>query len=445
MDRKVVAVEFSPKSGKDLAKVEFAQSPEPTTAQEKPAESPERPAAGFGKGTAKYWEQKVYRPVWRDESGQRREVSHYFVRIMVSARREAIALNTADRLEAGRKASKLYERIRVVGWESALREFDPERHTPKSAVTIGDVIAAINRADLHERTRTNYVNALRWFAARHIGFEATKKTFGPEGSAAYRHQVEAVRLADLTDEAVQEIVGRHIGAAGEDANAGRSARIGAASFLRNAKAGLRATEGQGLSLPEPRPFAGVKKPEGTTAPPYTSTFDAGKLLRQAKKELAEDPPAYAAVLLALGAGLRRSEIKNLRWRRVDKSRKRILVLPTGGWAPKTEESEQAVRVSRGLISELEPFRAGPDDPVTTPAALDRAVYWLRQKGLDVNMPLHTMRKEFGSIICETEDLFTASKALRHKGIAVTASIYVENRKNAAPDIGAMLKRKKGRR
>ena len=54
------------------------------------------------------------------------------------------------------------------------------------------------------------------------------------------------------------------------------------------------------------------------------------------------------------------------------------------------------------------------------------------------MPLHTLRKEFGSIVNEASDLFTASKALRHSSLAVTAATYVENRKRVAPDIGAML-------
>src|SRR6185312_14806361 len=148
-------------------------------------------------------------------------------------------------------------------------EFDPERHTPRSAVTIGDAIAAVNRADLRATTRNNYVNALRWFAARHVGFQATKKTFGPKGSTVYRQEVEAVKLSDLNQEAVRSIINRQISAAGEDANAGRSARISAVSFLRNARAALRAAERQGLVLLEPKPFDGVKRPPGANAPTYT--------------------------------------------------------------------------------------------------------------------------------------------------------------------------------
>ncbi|MGA2247398.1 MAG: tyrosine-type recombinase/integrase [Verrucomicrobiota bacterium] len=424
---------FSPKSGKELAKEDLAEN------KQKLGTKSGRASVGFGKSTAKFWEPKVFLPTWRDEHGLRRKVSNYFVRLMIGGRREAVALNTADRLEAARKASQLYANIRAVGWDAALREFDPERRrTPALMVTIGHAATAINKADMRSTTKANYVNALRWFGARHIGFQASKKTFGPKGSTAYRQEVDAVKLADLDQEAVEAIIGRQIGAGGGDANAGRSARISVVSFMRNARAALRIAERQGLILPEPRPFDGVRRPPGANAPAYTSIFDAAKLVRQAKKELSKDPPAYIAVLLALGAGLRRGEIQNLRWRRVDKERGRILIQATGGWSPKTGESEQPVHVSGGLLVELEQFRGKLDDFVSSPDALDRAVSWLRTKGLDGPKPLHQLRKEFGSLVAAESDLFTASKALRHSSLAVTAGVYVENRKRIAPDIAQML-------
>jgi integrase len=65
--------------------------------------------------------------------------------------------------------------------------------------------------------------------------------------------------------------------------------------------------------------------------------------------------------------------------------------------------------------------------------------------VNAHKPLHTLRKEFGSIINEAADLYTASKALRHSSLSVTAGVYVDSRKRVAPDIGAMLaaKTKKG--
>jgi hypothetical protein len=213
MGLKASTASFSPKSGKELAKA---------SVRKRPAHKPSRPTVIYGKGTSKYWEGKVYRPIWSDDGGQRREVSNYFVRVMVGGRREAVALNTADRPEAARRAALLYARIRAVGWDAALRDFDPERHTPRSDVTVADAVTAIGRADLRASTRSNYVGALRWFAARHVGFETTKKTFGPKGAAEYRRRVETVRLAELNQENVRSIIERHIQGAGGDGAVSRS-------------------------------------------------------------------------------------------------------------------------------------------------------------------------------------------------------------------------------
>jgi integrase len=443
MDRKSITASFSQKSGKELAKAEPSDpSLREIGTRTKP---PPRPTGGFGKSTSKYWESKVYRPIWRDEGGQRREVSNYFVRIMVSARREAIALNTADRSEAGRRAARLYERIRSLGWEVALRDFDPERHIPKSDLTVGHIVSALNEAVLRERTRFDYASALRWFAARYLGLETTKKTFGPQGSAAYRKEVESVRLADLTDGVVNGIIENHIKAAGENAEAGRSARISTASFLRNARAALSIARQKGVGLPEPRPFAGVLTPKNAEPARYTSTFDAARLLREAKKELERSPAAYIAILLALGAGLRRAEILHSRWRNLDEDRNWVVVRATASWQAKTGESECAVHVDPGLLKELGRFRAKPDDFVTTASALDDAVAWLRSKGIKAFKPLHTLRKEFGALINEQADLFTASRQLRHSNLSVTQAVYADNRKRVAPKIGEMLEPKRKRR
>jgi fatty acid desaturase len=47
----------------------------------------------------------------------------------------------------------------------------------------------------------------------------------------------------------------------------------------------------------------VLTPKNAEPPRYTSTFDATRLLRDARKKLQRSPAAYVAILLALGAGL----------------------------------------------------------------------------------------------------------------------------------------------
>ena len=265
-----------------------------------------------GRYTTKYWEAKVFRPGYDDRHGERQECSTYYVRIEYAGIRRAVPLSTSDRAEAGRQAAKFYGRLRALGWDAALKGIDPQQSVRKCGVTVADVIAILNSATINKRTRDNYASALRWFAARHIGFIADNKTFGPKGSAAYRQAVEAIRLTDLSQLAVTHIIEQHEIAAGEGEDTRRSARISAASFLRNAKDAIRFAAEKGLNLPDPKPFQGVKPPRNIRPPRYVSTFDSPKLLREATDELASKPPVYAAILLALGAGLRRGAAFGIR-------------------------------------------------------------------------------------------------------------------------------------
>lgn len=410
------------KSGRELAE---SEKPSKTRAP--------RP----GRGSARYWETKVYRMTWIDDNGAKREGTDYFARISFGGRRSAVALHTSHREEAGRRAARLYDRIRTAGWDKALAEHDPERRAPRTATTIGDVAKTLESAGLRPRTAANYVQALRWWGARVLGVTATRVNFGHSGSAEMRERIHAVRLDQLSEIAVRKVITQFMAEAGKDQSRQRVARINLASFARNARAGFTAAAKAGIELPTPRPLDGVKI-DGAKPQRYVSTINPPELLRQAREELSSDPDAFATILLAIGAGLRRAEIEHLRWSSVDRDGQRILVVGDGDWTPKTDDSSGEVHVNAGLIALLEPRRAGPDDYVVRPGAADRAVAWLRGRGVQGDKPLHTLRKEFGSIVCQQADLLTASRQLRHSSLAVTAGVYIESRQRAAPDIGSML-------
>ncbi|MEI7733161.1 MAG: tyrosine-type recombinase/integrase [Verrucomicrobiota bacterium] len=377
-----------------------------------------------------YWAEKVFRI--KDSPG-------FYAQIQHAGERRKIPLVTGDRKAAGAKAATFYSNVLSKGWDAALMELDPERAKERCAATVGDVTGAIKAAGLRPATASSYDRSLRWWAARALDMKARKKDYGPTGSRAYRAKAEALPLDDIRPEFVRGIIARRLSETAGDVMADRAARTTLATYLRCAKAAIQTAENAGVKIPSPKPFDGVETPKGAKAPGYRSTFSATTILRKAKKELGgDDPDAYASICLAIGAGLRRGEILNLKWQHVDAKKRQIDVSAGGSWTPKTTESEASVYVAAGLIAELEPLRTGPDTAVTSPNGVDRAVAWLRSKGIDNNNPLHTLRKEFGSIIAQQSDLFTASKQLRHSSLQVTASYYVENRKKIAPDIGKML-------
>ncbi|MBI4325266.1 MAG: site-specific integrase [Chloroflexi bacterium] len=403
-----------------------------------------------------FWADKVFRPTYTRD-GQRFEVAEFWARIQHAGRREKLALSTNDRQEASRKAALLYQRVKATGWQSALAEFAPDRATAKGVPTVGELLdAAAKAADVSPRSLRNYGVCFRRIVADAFGIRGDVSRFDYRhgGREAWRQRIDRIRLDKLTPARVQAALNSRVADARGNPLAEQPARTTAASVLRQAKSLFSPN----LKLPFenlPNPFEGVRVKSGTPRK-YASTIDAAELLRDGKAELAEaDPEAYKALLLALGAGLRKAEIDCLQWQQVDTAANVIRVATTEAFATKTDSSEGEVYVDPGLVSELDAYRAAatslfvlespfaprPQSRVAYYRAartFDRLTKWLRGKGVMGHKPIHALRKEFGSLVCASADIHTASRQLRHASIALTSTYYVDNRRRVAPPIGAML-------
>ena len=404
-----------------------------------------------------YWRERVFRPVYglKDD---RREVLEFWARIQHAGRREAIGLATNDREAASRTAAKLYSRVKAAGWTIALAEFAPDRSAVKGVPTVGEVIEAASKsaADIAAITLRGYCISFRKLAADAYGVRATASRFDYRagGLDVWRKRVDSIRLDKLTPKRIQTALDRQIEAAKGNPLAERSARVTAHAKLQKAKS-LFSPDRKLPFENLPNPFAGVAVKVGTPSK-YVSTVKAGDLMRAAKTELAiKDPEAYKVFLLALGAGLRAAEIDNLQWQHIDATENTVRIATTATFETKSDSSEREVFVDPGLIAELEKFR-----PAATPSyvleserqpkpgaaiasyraeiTFGRLKKWLRAHGITAQKPIHTLRKEFGSLVTETADIFTASRQLGHASIALTATYYAENRRRVAPAIGAML-------
>ena len=373
---------------------------------------------------------------WLTRVKQVRGHGFFFGRFQHAGRREAVNLGVTDKRQAAEVAAKTYGLIRAQGWDTALRVLDPEKHRAQSAGTVGDVIDTLARLDMRPSTRTAYRVALQWWALQIIRLTPLHRNLD-RWAPSYRERIATVQLTDLTIDKLERVRDEFIAGAGDDAIAARRARVSVKAFARNAKAGIRAAQKLGrLEMPVPAPFTGLTV-AGAVSTRYTAEFDAAEMLRRASETLrAEDPSAFKVVLLALGAGLRRGEIQHLQWRSVDTARQ-IRVEASGAWLAKNIQSEATVDVDGGLIAALG-TPAGPDNRVVDPLAIEHAVRWLRRQGVSCAKPLHSLRKEFGSLIAQTADLLTASRQLRHGSITVTAALYVESRRKASPNITSML-------
>ena len=69
---------------------------------------------------------------------------------------------------------------------------------------------------------------------------------------------------------------------------------------------------------------------------------------------------------------------------------------------------------------------------------ERLTRWLRSRGVEGAKPLHTLRKEAGSIIATKAGIYAASHFLRHADIQVTSMHYADHKERVTVDIGALL-------
>ena len=370
----------------------------------------------------------------------------------------AVRLGTNNREEAGRLAARLYQDIRARGW-IALAEFRPDS-APACMTTVGDYLAAVEPlAKVRGRTWNGYGYALRKIAIDITGGqERGRGKFNPK-DLVLRARGDGVPLAKLTPITVEKWKAEFVAAAGHDPIAAGRARRSANSYLRNARALfsrriLRRLAELSVQVPAPLPFEGVEmERQGSTR--YVSTIDASALLQAARKKLrGKHPDAWRVILLALGAGLRRSEIDMLCWTQIDAKRGEVRVLNHSTFEAKTDDSQGRIFVDAGLLSELGPGGSLFVVEAGTPAAkrggqyyrcqatFQRVTKWLRKHGVLSDRPLHALRKEFGSIIAEKSDIHTASRQLRHSTIATTAAYYADHRKKETVGIGELLKKGK---
>ena len=276
----------------------------------------------------------------------------------------------------------------------------------------------------------------------------------------YRGKIESASLDVLSPDAIQAWRIRFIAKAGRNPALQRTARISCNSLIRQARALFSKKLLKfikGIEHPASLPFADCEMfPRESMR--YISKIDPSTLLQCAQDNLAEsDPDAFLALLLAIGAGLRRGEIDNLLWRQVDFKSAAIHIEATEAGALKSEDSAGSVPLDdaflgilRGYMAKASsPYVIGTSDRETESrewgqsyrikSVFNRLNAWLRANGVDAPKPLHTLRKEAGSQIATQSGIYAASRFLRHADIQVTAQHYADHKDRVTVGIAGFLK------
>ena len=270
-----------------------------------------------------------------------------------------------------------------------------------------------------------------------------------------------VELSKITPAKIQEWKQSFLAATGDDPLALRKARISVNTLLRRSRSlfSRKVLRQLPLRLPSPLPFDGIEF-EPRQSMKYRSNFNVLDLVKLANKELRpSDTPVYMIFLLAVAAGLRRKEIDLLEWSAFRFKEKAIRIEPTQFFHPKSQDSIAEIQIDPGVMAVFRKYhnkakgafviRSGrPPKTVTRgdyyrcDSHFDRLNAWLRSKGISTQKPLHTLRKEYGSLINKAHGIHAASKALRHADISVTNNFYTDSRARVTPGLGKLFARKK---
>ncbi len=415
------------------------------------------------KAHVEFWKRRLVKRHYLRQ-GHKVEIPDWQVRVSHSGKQRFINLRTTNKAAAANKARDIYFYLIANGWDATNDKFRPQDDfkSKKSDCTVGDFLAEIKaKTGIKDKTLKEYAKNFRQIVAeihRIVG-EKEKHDYIKGGREMWLSKIESVKLSKITPEKVQQWKVAYISKAGKNPMKQESAKATVNKIIRNAKSlfskkVLRFIE---LELPKPLPFDDIEfEKEGSHR--FHSEIDPELLLVMARSELSEDKPEqYKILLLALLAGLRRNEIDKLEWSSVAFDSKVIRIQTTRYFQPKSEDSVGEVEVDPELIDilrEYYPHSKGSfviNSGVEPKIGLYFSQYrcdkdfkalnkWLRSKEITANNPLHSLRKEFGSLINAKAGIFEASRALRHSSTQVTERHYLDSKRRVTAGLGHLLKK-----
>ncbi len=418
--------------------------------------------ARWPKSDTRHWRTRLYKNAYT-VSGEHRETSDWCVKIRHQGRRETFNLGSPNAEAAAGRALRIHRAVVSSGWDAALAEFKPEVKARPQAATVGALIECATRlSSARPASLDTYAKALRRIASGVMAVGKGRKYDARHGTAKWRGSVDTIPLDALTPAAVLEWKNRFLKAAGtpEERN---SAAVTVNSLLRNSKAllskKLRPFIAEEIVLPSPLWFEGVPS-EKEPSLRYHSRIDAGTILGAAMKELAKaKPEVFKALLLALVCGLRRSEADALLWEQIDLEAGTLEVRDTEHKALKSADSAGTIGLDPEVVALLRGFKAKKrrgEFVLETPrrAKLEHAgrvsrtyrcdsthlelIGWLKAQGVPGHRPIHTLRKEIGSVIASREGIFAASRYLRHSDIRITSRLYADTKTPVRSGLGHLL-------
>jgi len=443
----------------------------------------------------RYWQKAVFKPV-ASRNGKRTESPCYAAQFYLKGKRMVLSLGTGNKAAAAHKARDIFKSIDKRGWDATLADptspaYRPQKKVagPKCDATVGDYLKIVQEAfyparDNKERSFEQYAQSVRHVAADIAKINDRSKL----GHYLWRQAVEAVKLDVFTDSSIKKWHADYLDdvysdsakheRAGSRAAAMAHACSSLVTTLRMCRVLFRDEIVDEIRekfvLPDPVPFTSkaisklgreVRKKAASTK--YTRPLgDISELISAARSQL--DQETYKTFVLAIFCGLRRSEIDGLYWSAFRWDERVLRIETTDDLKLKTRGSAADIPLDDFVATLFREYydNASGEKFVIRGRGLSRPDskhYLLRcaRVFLDLNdwlrnytiasgddkgkkplahaaKPLHSLRKEFGSLILERDGIYAASQALRHTKTAITETFYVATRTKSMPGIGQLL-------
>jgi integrase len=420
----------------------------------------------FSKTDFRYWNETVFRKGYT-KGGRQHFTKDWYARIQHDGRRDFFSLQTPNKAAAASRAKDIYLYLISHGWDPTIAKYKPKRVEDQATsgklpqLTVGAFLDEVFRSTSNRRTVEGYATAFRTIVSENFGLSDDVKKYDAYhgGRTEWLNRVHSISLDQVTPTRIQKWKQSFLAKAGSEALALRKARISVNSLMRRARSlfSAKILRHLQLEIPVVNPFEGVEF-EPRQSMKYRSRVDIGKILEAANESLrSSDPECYAIFLLAVAAGLRRKEIDLLEWTSFRCEENVIRIQPTNFFHPKSEDSIGDIQIDDEIMAIFRDYRSRAKGPFVIPSRLqpkavlrgdyyrcktqfERLNTWLRQQGVTEQKPLHTLRKEFGTLVNVAHGIHAASKALRHADITLTSNFYTDSRIRVTSGLGRLFPR-----
>jgi integrase len=393
------------------------------------------------------------------ESDQHEPSHPWWIKLQKDGQRKNFSTKKVNKSEAAVVAREIAKFLNENGMAATWEKYGEQKPvavlspTPAPApITVGQLIKETGSVFLgRARTFSDYALSLRRIIGDIMGIERQGNAGQGKNRTKWLGAVDAVALADITRQQVEQWRVDYIKRAGADPVKKEAAETSSNTLLRQAKS-LFNTEL--LEKTKPNAFLKVRLLKGNDHR-FKPTVKAADLLASAAIELADDPESFKVVLLTLTLGLRRGEAHRLEWDAVNFEAGTLHVGKTAYLNPKSPKSIGTLEIEEPVLELLRGFKAKATGNFVLESdvapkldarfghyrcqkTFERLSAWLAKAGIKSHSPIHELRKLFGSEVNNRFGIHSASLALRHADIAITSKHYVSKREGITAGLGGVL-------